>query len=269
MPKVRITNPIGEGGRIKFDIPVNCSIETIKILAASGFAAEPESFDLHPQIGNTENVLDYSISPRDLQGAIDEELLKDEYEFLRHQFPLVTMKNLTNYEGMLRCEGGPIKELAEDGVWPFDQYIQWHKFKIKLSYLHPFKPPTVTWLTDIDHPNIIPYRNGKVCVSLLGKGWLPQTKLAAIINALYFLLYDPNPYSHYPNKRCKRAADMCKKYGFPRRRGGILARHNNAITCPNCRRPFILEDPDSRVIQCIHCKVILRRGIADEEDMIQ
>ena len=162
-----------------------------------------------------------------------------------------------------------MKELAEDGVWPFDQYIQWHKFKIKLSFLHPYKPPTVTWLTDIDHPNIIPKRTGKVCVSLLGKGWLPQTKLAAIVNSLYFLLFDPNPYSHYPNKRCKKAAQVCKQYGFPRKRGGVLSKHENTVTCPNCRKPFIVENWDAKVLQCIHCKVLLKKQQPDyyeEED---
>jgi ubiquitin-protein ligase len=267
MARASIIIPVGEGRIYTFSIPDELSEEEIKAKFARDIGWRTASFSLQrsPGISRT----NYVLTPSGIQGGVDEELLRDEYAFLRHQFPLVTMVNLTTYEGMARCEGGPIMELADDGVWPFEQYVTWHKFKIKLSFLHPYKPPTVTWTTDIDHPNIIPKRSGKVCVSLLGKGWLPQTKLAAVINSLYFLLYDPNPYSHYPNKRCKRAAEVCKQYGFPRKRGGVLSRHENTFVCPNCRRPFIIEDADAKVIQCIHCKIILRRrppGAEDEED---
>jgi hypothetical protein len=264
MVMVRIKVPIGEGTEITLSIPSDFSVLDLEDTISNKLGIKSSNMDLRAYKSG-ESGLMFTVFPNELVGGVDEELLMDEWAFLRHQFPLVQMISLTTYEGMVRCEGGPIKELAEDGTWPFDQYVNWHKFRIKLSYLHPYKPPTVTWLTDIDHPNIIPNRKGKVCVSLLGKGWLPQTKLAAVINSLYFLLYDPNPYSHYPNKRCTRAADVCKKFGFPRKRGGALSRHENTVTCPMCRRPFIIEDPDSRIIQCIHCKIILKRRRDEEE----
>lgn len=159
-----------------------------------------------------------TVAPSDISCAVDESELMEEYRYLRNQFPLVKMEDLLTYKGKIRCERGYVKELADRGVWPFTEYVNWHEFKMVLSYLHPYKPPTVTWLTDISHPNIIPKKKGKVCVSILGKKWLPNTKLAAVINALYFLLSDPNPYSAYPNKRCKEVAKICRMFGFPLKR---------------------------------------------------
>ena len=264
MKAARIMIPIGTGSSLTIVYPHRYSEAELKTKVSQKLELPRSSFTLH-SITAESNEFDYAVIPLNIAGAVDDDLLRDEYEFLRHQFPLVTMINLTTYEGMVRCEGGPIKELAEDDVWPFHQYTQWHKYRMKLSFLHPYKPPTVTWLTDIDHPNIIPKRSGKVCVSLLGKGWLPQTKLAAIVNSLHFLLFDPNPYSHYPNKRCTRAAEVCKQYGFPRKRGGTLTKHELTMTCPSCRRPFMVDDPDSKVIQCIHCKIILRRKEPEDD----
>jgi hypothetical protein len=163
----------------------------------------------------------FCLIPKEINAAVDEKALMDEYKYLRQQFPLVKMEDLLTYKGRIRCERGYVKELADRGIWPFTEYVRWHEFKMVLSYLHPYKPPTVTWLTDISHPNIIPKKKGKVCVSLLGKKWLPNTKLAAIINALYFLLSDPNPYSAYPNKRCKEVAKICRMFGFPLKRKQI------------------------------------------------
>jgi hypothetical protein len=148
---------------------------------------------------------------------MDEDELRKEFEFLQHEFPLIKMVTLREYKGRLRCERGPVKELAEKDIWPFTEYIKWHKFVIELDPAHPFKPPIVTWLTEIPHPNIIPGEKGKVCLSILGKSWTPTTKLAAVINGLSFLLSDPNPDSTYPEPECIKAAEVCKKYGFPKR----------------------------------------------------
>jgi hypothetical protein len=267
MMSASVLVPFGEGRKIVIQIPDNSNKAVLKSKISRVLGLSTSQFGLCKSGCGKKN--NYTVYPTQLKGAIDEELLMDEYNFLRHQFPLVTMKNLTTYEGMVRCEGGPVKEFAEQGIWPFEQYVEWQKFKIKLAYLHPYKPPKVTWLTDIDHPNIIPNRTGKVCVSLLGKGWLPETKLAAVVNALYFLLFDPNPYSHYPNRRCTKVAEICKQYGFPRKRGGILARHENTLKCPHCRKPFIIEDPEAKVVQCIHCKILLMRKSPDEVEQIR
>jgi hypothetical protein len=162
--------------------------------------------------------LEMAIIPGEIRSGVDEQALIEEFRYIQKQFPLVKMEDLLTYKGRLRCERGYVKELADKGIWPFVEYVKWHEFKMVLSYLHPYKPPTVTWLTDISHPNIIPKKKGKVCVNILGKKWLPNTKLAAVINALYFLLSDPNPYSAYPNRRCKEVAKIVRMYGFPIKR---------------------------------------------------
>jgi hypothetical protein len=185
------------------------------LLSYKGKVLDDDSylFDL-----NLKSHHEFAIIPKEIEAALDEQALLDEFRYIQKQFPLVRMEDLLTYKGRLRCERGYVKELADKGVWPFVEYVKWHEFKMVLSYLHPYKPPTVTWLTDISHPNIIPKKKGKVCVSLLGKKWLPNTKLAAVINALYFLLSDPNPYSAYPNKRCKEVAKIVRMYGFPIKR---------------------------------------------------
>jgi hypothetical protein len=143
--------------------------------------------------------------------------IDDEYEFLRHQFPLVSRVSKKVFNGLIQCKRGPVTDLARQGVWPFTEYVKWHRFEMVLDPLHPYKHPKVTWLTDIAHPNIIPGAPGQVCMSLLGKGWTPRTTLAAVVNGLYFLLSDPNPDSTYPNPKCIHAARVCKYYGFPKR----------------------------------------------------
>lgn len=226
-----IRSLIGEEFSTSLDFEPKKSIGQIKIVVCkkNNIQEENTCLVLHGEVideGKTISELGIqykdtlALVPRDITCAVNENELISEYRYLRTQFPLVKMVDLMTYQGKLRCDRGYVKELADQGVWPFTEYVKWHEFKMVLSYLHPYKPPTVTWLTDISHPNIIPQKKGKVCVSILGKKWLPNTKLAAVINALYFLLADPNPYSAYPNKRCKEVAKICRMYGFPLLRSG-------------------------------------------------
>lgn len=143
--------------------------------------------------------------------------IDNEYEYLKQQFPLVSRLGDKLFTGMVRCKRGYVKTLAKQRIWPFTEYVKWHKFQMELHSLHPFKPPIVTWLTDIPHPNIIPQKKGMVCISLLGKEWTPKTTLPAVVNGLYFLLSDPNPDNTYPDPKCISAAKVCKSYGFPKR----------------------------------------------------
>jgi hypothetical protein len=61
-------------------------------------------------------------------------LLFKEKSFINHQFPMVTplADPPTLYEGLVRCEKGEVKDLAEKGVWPFTEYIGWHRFRLEL-----------------------------------------------------------------------------------------------------------------------------------------
>lgn len=149
------------------------------------------------------------------------ELLYKEKKVVNHQFPTVAALNdpPTVYEGLIRCEKGEVKKLAEEKLWPFTEYTSWHKFRLELPNEYPVRPPTVTWLTEISHPNIVPNVPGAVCVSILGEEWKPTLKLASVINALYYLLSDPNPNNVFDHPKCLEAAKACRRYGFPRRGG--------------------------------------------------
>jgi hypothetical protein len=143
--------------------------------------------------------------------------LYKEKDFLNHQFPTVKALNdpPTSYEGMLRCEKGEVKKLAERNVWPFTQYLQWQKFRMDLPEEYPVKPPLVTWISDVSHPNIVPNVPGAVCVSVVGEGWKPNLRLVSVVNSLYYLLSDPNPNNVFNDPRCLEAAKICSKHGFP------------------------------------------------------
>ena len=145
-------------------------------------------------------------------------LLYKEKNFTNHQFPTVTALNdpPTTYEGMLRCEKGYVKTLAEKEIWPFTEYVDWNRFRLELPDEYPLKPPRAMWLSEISHPNIVPKVVNAVCVSILGENWRPDLKLVSVVNALYYLLSDPNPTNVFDHPNCLKAASVCRSYGFPK-----------------------------------------------------
>jgi len=153
-------------------------------------------------------------------------LLYKEKNFTNHQFPTVMALNdpPTAYEGMLRCEKGAVKTLAEKSIWPFTEYTDWNRFKLELPDEYPLKPPAATWLSDISHPNIVPKVPNAVCVSVLGENWRPDLKLVSVVNALYYLLSDPNPDNVFDHPNCLKAANVCRSYGFPKMVKSKIAR---------------------------------------------
>lgn len=149
---------------------------------------------------------------------MDIPLLLKEKNLLNHQFPTITAVNdpPTQYEGLIRCEKGEVKTLSEKGVWPFTDYTNWHRFRFDLPPEYPLKPPVATWLTEISHPNIVAKIPNAVCVSILGEKWDPKLKLISIVNALHYLLTDPNPQNVFDHPNCRKAAEVCRSYGFPK-----------------------------------------------------
>jgi len=149
---------------------------------------------------------------------LDISALYNEKSLLNHQFPTVTAVNdpPTRFEGLIRCEKGEVKKLAENGVWPFTEYADWNRFRLDLPSEYPLKPPVAMWLTDISHPNIVPNIPNAVCVSILGEKWDPRLKLISVVNALHYLLTDPNPQSVFDHPRSLKAANVCRSYGFPK-----------------------------------------------------
>ena len=149
---------------------------------------------------------------------MDVSLLLKEKSLLNHQFPTITAMNdpPTQFEGLIRCEKGEVKKLSEKGIWPFTEYTDWNRFRLDLPAEYPLKPPVATWLTDISHPNIVPNIANAVCVSILGEKWDPRLKLISVVNALHYLLTDPNPQSVFDHPRSLKAANVCRSYHFPK-----------------------------------------------------
>ena len=149
---------------------------------------------------------------------MDISVLYKEKSLLNHQFPTVTAMNdpPTQFEGLIRCEKGDVKRLAEQGVWPFTEYTDWNRFRLDLAPEYPLKPPVATWLTEISHPNIVPNIPNAVCVSILGDKWDPRLKLISVVNSLHYLLSDPNPQNVFDHPRAFKAANVCRSYGFPK-----------------------------------------------------
>lgn len=93
--------------------------------------------------------------------------LKDNSEF-------ITFDNTGNppekYVITFSCKG-----LAKLGIQP--SITTTHKCEIYLHNEYPRKPPLITWLTNIFHPNILPpEKNGGVCIGDIGS-WTPAESL--------------------------------------------------------------------------------------------
>ncbi len=149
---------------------------------------------------------------------MDVSLLYKEKSLLNHQFPTITALNdpPSHYEGLIRCEKGEVKKLAEKRIWPFTEYVNFNRFRLELPVDYPLRPPVATWLSDISHPNIVPNIPNAVCVSILGEKWDPRLKLISVVNAFHYLLSDPNPQNVFDHHRALKAANICRSYGFPK-----------------------------------------------------
>lgn len=188
-------------------------------------------------------------------------LLYKEKNFTNHQFPTVTALNdpPTTYEGMLRCEKGEVKTLAEKEIWPFTEYVDWNKFRLELPDEYPLKPPRAMWLSEISHPNIVPKVMNAVCVSILGENWRPDLKLVSVVNALYYLLSDPNPDNVFDHPDCLKAASVCRSYGFPRMTKRKTSQHDDLL------RFNIVPIPQARPRESTPPGDVIRFRILDRE----
>jgi len=123
------------------------------------------------------------------------------------------------YEGYCKCEKGLVKEFADKRIWPFVEYVQMHRFRLELTEEFPERSPVATWLTNISHPNIVPFMRGVVCVSTLGNNWVPNTTLCLVIESLFFLLANPNPLNPWKHEASIKAANAVVRYGEVRKQG--------------------------------------------------
>lgn len=67
------------------------------------------------------------------------------------------------------------------------------RMKLVFSDQYPNKPPKVTFVTKMFHPNI--YADGSICLDILQAQWSPIYDVCAILTSIQSLLTDPNPNS--------------------------------------------------------------------------
>ncbi|GKT34890.1 Ubiquitin-conjugating enzyme E2 [Aduncisulcus paluster] len=90
-------------------------------------------------------------------------------------------KDLQHWVGWLL---GPIDTPYEGGKF---------KFKVEFPANYPIKPPNISFITNIYHPNIS--SSGRICLDILGGQWAPCLTLEKVMLSLSSLLMDGNPES--------------------------------------------------------------------------
>ena len=96
------------------------------------------------------------------------------------------------------CSAGPVNE-SDFFNWeavifgPDDSPFVGGIFKLSIRFPsdYPFKPPIVTFLTKIYHPNI--NSNGGICLDILKDQWSPALTISKVLLSICSLLTDPNP----------------------------------------------------------------------------
>lgn len=95
------------------------------------------------------------------------------------------------------CSAGPIDDdlfhWQATILGPSDSPYASGAFFLKIDFPpnYPYKPPKVTFVTRIYHPNI--NAHGNICVDILKDGWSPILTVPKILLSISSLLTDPNP----------------------------------------------------------------------------
>jgi ubiquitin-conjugating enzyme E2 M len=99
----------------------------------------------------------------------------------RIEFPNVTAvgkRDITNFHIIMT---------PNEGYWKGGSFV----FTFEIPPEYNFKPPKVTCITRIYHPNID--TEGHVCLNILREDWSAAMDINACVNGLNFLFYAPNP----------------------------------------------------------------------------
>jgi ubiquitin-conjugating enzyme E2 D/E len=95
------------------------------------------------------------------------------------------------------CSAGPRGDniYIWDGmiVGPTESPYTGGMFRLEIHFPvdYPFKPPKVTFLTKIYHPNISSH--GNICLDILKDQWSPALTISKVLLSICSLLTDPNP----------------------------------------------------------------------------
>lgn len=77
---------------------------------------------------------------------------------------------------------------------------------------YPFKPPKVTFLTKIYHPNV-DAESGNICIAALkDSDWRPTTQMVDVLTALANLIDEPNPSDPVNNDAAEMYINDNKKF---------------------------------------------------------
>jgi len=125
----------------------------------------------------------------------------------------VDERNMLQWQGLLVPDKEPYNKAA-------------FKIQIEFPAEYPFKPPKLTFLTKIYHPNID--EKGQVCLPIIApENWKPATKTEQVVESLIALINDPEPehplradvaeeFTKERKKFMKNAADHASKFGEKR-----------------------------------------------------
>lgn len=89
--------------------------------------------------------------------------------------------------------GGDLFEWEAVLFGPVDSVYQGGVFRMRICFPadYPFKPPKVTFVTKIYHPNV--NSNGGICLDILKDQWSPALTISKVLLSISSLLTDPNP----------------------------------------------------------------------------
>lgn len=109
---------------------------------------------------------------------------------------LVSLRKVTSEEGCLfraaPAPGGDLRKWIAMIKGPQDSAYQGGVWFLSMQFPqdYPFKPPTVTFMNKIYHPNID--STGSICLDILKSAWAPSLNIEKLLTSLISLLTDPN-----------------------------------------------------------------------------
>ncbi|XP_057616312.1 ubiquitin-conjugating enzyme E2 2-like [Chionomys nivalis] len=96
-----------------------------------------------------------------------------------------------------QCSAGPVAEnmfhWKATIMGPEGSPYQGGVFFVNIHFptTYPFKPPQISFITQIYHPNID--QNGSIFLDILGSEWSPTITISEVLLFIHSLLCNPNP----------------------------------------------------------------------------